>query len=119
MAFWKCPQCDGNTDKIGEHLDGQTATFKCERERCGHVFLRPNIRKTVSIPGMRPGGRDYSSAVDHCKSLQQHMEATWGREGAQNVMANRMQMLQDFFVSRGVRTGADFLALLRESQSRR
>lgn len=120
MSFWKCPQCHGNAEKIGEHPNGMTATYKCQREKtCGHVFVMPNVRKVVSIPGMKPGGRDFSAAVDHCKALQERMEAHWGRQGAQNVMKYRMHMLKEFMEKQGIRSGADFLAALRESQSRR
>lgn len=120
MSFWKCPQCHGNAEKIGEHPNGLTATYKCQLEKtCGHVFVMPNVRKVVSIPGMKPGGRDFSAAVDHCKALQERMEAHWGRQGAQNVMKYRMHMLKEFMEKQGIRSGADFLAALRESQSRR
>lgn len=114
-AALKCRRCHGGTDKIGEATDGSTATYKCVRVACAHVFVGPNIRKTYHGALSGPVTRDFSSAISQSKKLRAKLEEKHGRDNTNSVLANqRYETLRKWLEEQGIRPLPDLLAALKD-----
>lgn len=118
-GYYKCPRCSYGTTKIGEALDGKTATFKCQKSTCGHVFFNLNIRKVYSFAG--GGGsrkaRDFSRSQEQIARLQQQLEREVGVDRAREMMLHRREELTKWLAKQGIRDFPSLRAAVREHQT--
>lgn len=118
-GYFKCPKCGFGTTKLGEALDGKTATFKCEKQTCRHVFVNLNIRKTYSFSGGSGSkkARDFSRSQEQMARLQRKLESEVGVDRAREMMLHRREELTKWLAKQGIRDFPSLRAAVREHQT--